>query len=261
MRVKNTINCLSKSFFVFLGLVAIMSCSNGNKEVVEYYNSSEPKLVYFTKVEDGVTKRVGEKMYYESGQTMYEGRYKNDERIGHWAYYFENGSLFCRMRFDKEPNSFEVFDSQKNRLITGKDNIVEANYYPNGALAKIRKTEGEREVEYRFYTNFNLFEKRTTKKDLLDGEVLSYHESGQLSSKSHYNNGVQDGDYHLYYENGNLRLKGKVDNGIRVGVWEYYKESGEEDGQEEYSEDGSLIKHRDTGLRYFDKDGNEIIFE
>ena len=41
----------------------------------------------------------------------------------------------------------------------------------------------------------------------VEGEVLSYHENGQLKSKSNYKNGKREGEVLSYHENGQLKSK------------------------------------------------------
>ena len=66
--------------------------------------------------------------------------------------------------------------------------------------------------------------------------------------------------YILYYENGTTQIKGNYKLDSKVGKWEYFKADGTPDGEEIYGEEGSLLKPRDTGLKYYDKNGNEIKF-
>jgi hypothetical protein len=44
----------------------------------------------------------------------------------------------------------------------------------------------------------------------------------------------------------------------KIGKWEFFKKDGTSDGEEIYGEDGSILKSRNTGIKLYDKEGNEI---
>lgn len=243
--------------FFFIGILFI-SCSKGEREIIEYYDSENPKLIYYIKNIDGVKKRTYEKMYYENGKTRYEGKYENDLRQGIWKYYFENGLLFAKIDNKKNKIIIEIYNIKKEKLVNKNDEIKEIANYPDGSIAMIRIKKGDQEKEYTFYESYNIFEEKTLKNNFLDGIVKAYHENGQISSLNYFKQGVQDSIFVLYHDNGNIQVKGQYKDDNKIGVWKFYNSEGNEDGIEEYSKDGSIIKSRQTGVRYYDKQGNEI---
>ena len=84
------------------------------------------------------------------------------------------------------------------------------------------------------------------------GDVLTYHENGQLSSRAATKDGKLDGITETYFENGKLSYRANTKDGELDGITENYFENGtlksrmnlkdgEPDGiSERYSEDGTL---------------------
>src|SRR5574344_2995008 len=85
---------LSKTIILFLVAIIVVSCSKGHKEIISYYKNGNPKLVYFTKMQDGIKTKVYEKMYYENGKLCYKGGCINNEKTGVWKFYYDNGKKF-----------------------------------------------------------------------------------------------------------------------------------------------------------------------
>lgn len=249
---------ITRALSIILISALFTSCSKNTKEIVEYYDSQKPKLIYFIKNEDGIKKRVGEKMYYENGTLRYEGKYKNNLRQGAWKYYYENGVLSLKIEYKEDSQSIEMYSPKKEVIVSKKDKVLETAYYPDGYIAMIRIQKGDIIKEFRFYQSYKLFEERNFKDGALDGEVKSFYENGNITSYNFFRQGMQDSVFFLNYEDGKTQVKGKYKNDNKVGIWEYFTQEGQKDGFEEYSEDGSIIKARESGVKFYDKEGNEI---
>lgn len=261
MTQKNLIGSLLKVIaFSFIAII-FSSCAKGDKNVVSFYDNGNPKLIYFTKTTNGIKEKVFQQMYYENGKLQYEGSFMNNEKTGKWKYYFQTGVLFSECDFTNSKSGFnwEVYKSDKTKLVNKADKVEEITFYVEGGLAAIRIKNQTQEKEYRFFPSFNLMEERELKGNILNGQTLSFYENGNINSLNFFKDGMQDSVYILYYENGNVQIKGnyKMDN--KVGKWEYFREDGNSDGEELYHEDGSIIKPRASGMKYFDKDGNQIM--
>ncbi|MDD2489216.1 MAG: hypothetical protein WC108_04685 [Bacteroidales bacterium] len=260
MNNKNLTALFSKAIIIIFALLINSSCSSGTKEVISYYENGNPKLVYYIKKDNGVKNKVAEKLYYENGKLKYEGKFEQNERTGKWFYYFENGNIFaqCDYTNSKSGNNWEVNKIDKTKIVTNKDKVKEVTYYPDGALAAIKIIYDKYEKEYSFFQSFQLLEERTYKGNILNGQSLSFYENGKINSTNYFKDGMQDSIYVLYYENGSTQIKGnfKMDN--KIGKWEFFKKDGTSDGEEIYGEDGSILKSRNTGIKLYDKEGNEI---
>jgi antitoxin component YwqK of YwqJK toxin-antitoxin module len=261
MAQKNLISLASKVIAIFLIAIIFSSCSKGDKEIISFYENGSPKLIYFTKTKNGVKEKVFEQMYYENGKLQYVGNFINNEKTGKWEYYFQNGTLFSKCDYTNSKSGFnwEVYKMDKTKLVNKNDKVEEVTFYVEGGLAAIRVKNQTQEKEYRFFPSYRLMEERELKGNILNGQILSFYENGNINSKNYFKDGMQDSIYILYYENGKVQIKGnyKMDN--KIGKWEYFKEDGSFDGDELYTEDGSIIKPRNSGMKYFDKDGNQIM--
>jgi uncharacterized protein len=262
MTKKHLTHSISKIIALFLLVLIFTSCSRNNKEVISYYENGNPKLVYYTKMDKNIKYKIAEKMYYENGKLQYEGNFNNNERIGKWTYYFENGVVFSKCDFTNSKSGFdwEVYRMDKTKIVGKKDKINQVSFYPDGALAAIKIKSNGQEKEYKFFATYRVLEEREYKGNILNGQTLSFYENGNINSKNYFKDGMQDSVYLLYYENGATQIKGNYKLDSKVGKWEYFKADGTPDGEEIYGEEGSLLKPRDTGLKYYDKNGNEIKF-
>ena len=59
------------------------------------------------------------------------------------------------------------------------------------------------------------------------GSYVSYHENGQLKSKTTFKDGKQDGLEESYHENGQLESKVNYKDGKQEGIFEFYFEDGQ----------------------------------
>ncbi len=66
------------------------------------------------------------------------------------------------------------------------------------------------------------------------GEMVRYHDNGQLWRKGNYKNGKEEGTWVYYWDNGQLRMKGNYTNGKEEGTWEYYHKNGQLKGNGDY---------------------------
>lgn len=262
MTRKHLISYISKIIAVFSLVFIFSSCSQNKKEIISFYENGNPKLVYYTKMDKNIKYKVAEKMYYENGKLKYEGNFDNNEKTGNWTYYFENGVVFAKGNFTNSKSGFdwEVYKIDKTKIVSKNDKIDEISFYPDGELASIKFRNDKQEKEYKFFPSYRVVEERDYKGNILNGQTLSFYENGNINSQNYFKDGMQDSIYILYYENGAVQIKGNYKLDVKVGKWEYFRQDGSSDGEEIYGDDGSLLKPRGTGLKYYDKEGNEIKF-
>lgn len=80
-------------------------------------------------------KRDGVFLYYSDHHTYAAaGRYRNDERIGKWETFHDNGRLASEVYYDNGYFLKNLWDSLGNRLVTN-GNGREVERYPNGVVA------------------------------------------------------------------------------------------------------------------------------
>ena len=89
------------------------------------------------------------------------------------------------------------------------------------------------------------------KNGVVDGELLTYHENGQLDSQHTLVNGLHEGEFREFHENGSLEYLIDYKNGEAHGSYQQYDENGElqeiawfadgkMDGETRYYEGGYL---------------------
>jgi Uncharacterized protein conserved in bacteria len=251
---------LSKTIALSIIALFAISCGKGEREVISSYSNGNPKLVYYTKTNNGVKTRVYEQMYYENGKIRYKGSCLNTEKNGTWKYYYENGRKFAQCDFtnSKAGKKWTLLSTDGNKFVDSKDSIAEIVFYYDGCPAAIRVIQQKKETLYKFFPSFKTQVKCAMKGNILNGPSLSYFENGNINSKNYYRDGMQEGEYVLYYDNGSVRIKGNYSKDKQVDSWQYFKSNGQPDGEEVYSNEGKLIKARNTGLHYYGKDGKEL---
>lgn len=177
------------------------------------------------------------KEFYENGQKKSEGEYLNSKKVGEWVYYYPDGKIEQRGRFDRN----------------GKPDGEWIWYYNNGNIWRQENyLSGEREGEYReFDVNgreivkgqyieneetgvwiYEIFEVRETGK-YLDGQLdglwkTTDLETGNLLFEGRYIDGTPNGKHIYYWPNGLKRLEGNYIMGIREGDWNYFNELGKQ---------------------------------
>ena len=167
------------------------------------------------------------------------GKYDNDEKIGEWKWYYENGKLKTIGNYDEEGGEIgewkRYYKNGQLRVYTLYDSDGYAQgewkwYYEDGQIWTDGKYyDGAKIGEWKwYYENGKL--KRYSQYDsegyAKDG-FKRYYESGQISELGQYD--VQDdetGEWKEYYENGKLKAFGKYESGCKIGDWKYYHENG-----------------------------------
>lgn len=91
------------SLFAFIILFVFSSCSERKMEVVkEEYANGNPKLVHHLIIHRGDTALKNEVQYYESGQQKLKGEYYNNQKHGHWVFWYANGNKWSDGYFEKD---------------------------------------------------------------------------------------------------------------------------------------------------------------
>ena len=88
--------------------------------------------------------------------------------------------------------------------------------------------------------------------NLFTGEYIDYYPSGNIQSKTLYNNGKENGLYEVYRDSGQIESRGEFKDGEKNGVWEEFWDNGKL-WTSELWEDGELI----TAKR-FTRDGDQL---
>ena len=79
------------------------------------------------------------------------------------------------------------------------------------------------------------------KEGLLDGLIVVFYDSGQISISSHHRKGIEHGLYETYYKNGQLDIRKNYKDGIEVGPFERYHKNGQLSHKGNYQEDRKSV--------------------
>lgn len=156
-----------------------------------YFLSGELQSI----LEHGNTNEVNAIHYYENGEKMAEGKYKDKKKFGNWISYGAGNSKV-----------------NEGNYIMGKKNGEWKTYYPNGQTSEI--------------TNYS--------DDIENGAYKTYYENGSLLQETQFIKGSMEGMGKFYFPNGEVKMQGQYKRGTKDGVWKYYTEEGKLKREIEY---------------------------
>lgn len=202
------------------------------------------------------------KKYYENGNLMYKGFFKNNKPNGKMIRYYESGRLQAILIFGEEgePTKAKLYyedgemSAEGNYINTIKDSLwkyysfwtgalVSEEFYSNGKKNGIQKS---------YFTNGNVSEEIEFKNDIKDGNWNQYFEDGKKKLETTYQWNKVNGRYTFYYPTGDVYILGNFVENKRHGTWTFYDQDGKEKYKLHYNfgtlneEDQKLINDKDT---------------
>lgn len=174
--------------------------------------------------------------YYENGNISSKGRYKENNKIGKWISYNENGST----------SQIEIYDESglgTSEIIYYDENgqINERRSFKNGEQISGDFSDGE----HISYQNGKISERKSYKDGKLDGQYIEYTNNGEIRNRTNYLNGIKNGEEYselngettiAYNINGNysgeyikkdsqgrIIFQGYYSEGSKVGEWKAYR--------------------------------------
>lgn len=141
------------------------------------------------------------------GTLVYEGRFVDDQPVGEFKRYYEEGGLKAEMVYRSPSEVYaklyypgrQLVLMAEGKYINQEKDSVWLSYDPSGQLKS----------------------QDTYKNDVRQGRALVYHENGEISEETTYVDGERHGEWKRYYPDGQLMAQGTFENGERVG--EYLK--------------------------------------
>jgi len=130
--------------------------------------------------------------YYENGQLMSKGTYKDGKAIGDWKEYYENGNLKNETTHD----------------YSGRE-VLSVSYFENGQISHKGYTINHYRTGFWevYYDNGQLLRRWQVDETKKDGDEIVYFKDGSIASQRSYENGTRVGTWLSYYENGNLEWR------------------------------------------------------
>ena len=217
-----------------IGAFAVMaiSCHRPYDTVFSTYPDGSKKLV-FTVVDGkgGEMTRVGEKMYYENGNIMYEKHFKDDKPTGQWCYRYDNGQLHASGTFlsgdsNDHGTAWVFYDRDGKEFVEDYDSMRVLQYAADRRPISVSYYVGKTETRYQFNDNYTINAHGVVVDGKKDGPWLFFYANGQTMLEARYTDGVENGAYVSYRENGVPYFRGFYINGQRANIWEFYDEHG-----------------------------------
>lgn len=115
---------------------------------------------------------------------------------------------------------------------------------------RINRKTGQKEGEYRKYSEGALLEIAHYINDTLDGLRTIFTFDGNKEIEEWYTKGIYEGSYLTFYANGQVELEGQYNNGTMEGEWKKYYKSGklmESVRMHQNEENGPFVEYWENG--------------
>lgn len=206
-----------------LSLTLLLSLSSLNLNAQNDYNKT-----------DNQGRRQGKWVdFHNNGKIRYTGEFKNNEPIGEFLYYSEEGVLVAKNNYIKKSNisETEIYASNGNVIAKGKyqdkkkhekweyfseetGSLILVENYENGMIVG-------KSVAYSPTTQI-VIEETEYQNNLKHGTYNKYYDNGRIMVKANYQNDKLNGDYVFYYPNGVIKEEGRFFENQKVGEWRTY---------------------------------------
>ena len=185
--------------------------------------------------------------YHSNGQIRYQGQFKNNEPVGEFLYYSEDGSLFAKNKHLKNFVTESEIYSPEGKVVA-KGNYINKKkqdrweYYSeeDGSLILVENYNNGylvgKSVAYLAGTQF-VIEETEYVNGVKHGLYSRFYDNGVPMIEAYYNNDKLNGSYVYYYPNGNVKEEGLFKDGAKVGEWRIYDISGNLVSTDNYKEE------------------------
>ena len=171
---------------------------------------------------------------YPNGSIRYEGSFTNDQPVGEWKRFHENGKIKALLHNfpNTDKASAELFDSNGVRFAKGnfkgtaKDSTW--NYYNSIQLVgQENYSEGEKNgTSLTFFVNGSPATESNWVNSQLNGVSRSFYSSGKKKTEILFQQGKRQGLNLIYYESGQIQITGQYNNDQPEGIWKFMDENG-----------------------------------
>lgn len=151
----------------------------------------------------------GRKTWWKNGNPRTDSSYKNGKRVGEFKFWDEDGDL----------ESVQYYDENGEKL-----GFEEHEHW--GLERKVTFTEGDGQIDERFFRGGRPASVTRTKNGKLEGLQEFFYTDGTPQTRGEYSNGERNGIFERYHPNGKLMARGEYRNGMREGIHEMYNKDG-----------------------------------
>lgn len=214
----------------------------------------------------------GKYTFYTNGRILSKGEYTNNQRSGHWTWFYEwgpkqeevtygndgkpsgdyikyypNGNLKSRVKLegDNYQGEYKAYSEQgfleeHSNFLDDKYDGIRKLYHPLGEeflRLEIPFKEGLTQGKVkRYFTNGNIDMEVEFQDDKRVKEEKQYFRNGNISYVYTYSDGLLTGPYKSYYIDGNIHTEGMYQDDKPHGKWTYYFKTGSKSEERNYAE-------------------------
>ena len=210
---------------------------------------------------------------YPNSVVMYDGYFKDDNPVGEFKRYFENGRLKSDLIFNSNSTEAKAVMYHLNGFIASKGKYVNqlkegkwqffSQYIENYLISEeYYKRNLKNGLSVKFYPDSTVAEKVNYVNNVKQGEWTQYYPNGAMCLKSGYLNGKIQGKYVVWFENGKIQFSGQYKNDARDGLWYIYNSDGTLKYKIEYelgvAKNNQLDIDESNNLDLLEKNGGRI---
>ncbi len=174
--------------------------------------------------------------YNDEGKLIYIGAFADDEPIGTFTYYFENGEKKAELTYKPEDNSVaQAVVYHRNGKVMSRgtyiykqrhglweffdedEKLITEEIYDHGVKTGNWKV---------YYYNGNLNEETTWEDDKKNGAWKQYFTDGTLKVNGTYKNDLLEGETIYYHPDGSVMVRGDYIHNLKNGTWVFFDEEG-----------------------------------
>ncbi|MBQ9474142.1 MAG: hypothetical protein IJU81_07005 [Bacteroidales bacterium] len=210
-------------------LLLTAGCNNYQEEVVQTFPNGSPKLAYLLQGKGDKPLIVGERAYYDNGNTRWEKHFSDGKPAGEWLYNYPSGKPFGKVSFDdKHPDgyNYQFWSADGKELAPGKTDSVKVEWLDEHIPAGVSYHYGSESEVYLFYEDYSIRYHGFTLNKQPNGHCTFFYPNGQPQTEAIYADGVLNGLYTVYRDNGVPYYHGAYIGGKRAGTWEFLDENG-----------------------------------
>ena len=232
-------NSIIKLVITVLLPVLYTACNRPYDAGYSTYKDGSPKLV-FTVVDGkgGEVTRLGEKMYYENGNLMYEKHFDDNKPVGDWKFYYENGNVHAEGNYDTDSvkgRNWHFYNDKGEDLCSDEyDSMAVLEMTADHRPLSVAYYRNDSELRFQFNENYTLNTRGIVKNGLKEGRWEFFYANGQKMLEANFSGGVENGAYNSYRETGIPYFRGFYVNGFRANIWEFYDEAGNLVGTQDF---------------------------
>lgn len=173
--------------------------------------------------------------YHNTGEFKGKGLYANDKRIGDWIFYYPNGTIEQRGKYDKKGRTQGEWKwfyengalMREEFYIDNLRNGIMTDYAEDGKIITKGEYIDDMQEGLWFYETPEYKEVGKYVNDKPDSLWKRYYmPKGKVRYEGRFLNGDEDGKHTWYYENGRVMTEGTYVGGMKQNDWNFYYDNG-----------------------------------